>query len=338
MLRQAKLTGLTLGLLFWSITHLCAQQKPEFLLVGVFHEMPDSLGCNWTSVYQKILDYQPDQIAVEYVMPSDSVSQIQDWGKNYRKDWADLMLAWEGKKVNVADSIQSLQQRLTQKDDPALRLRLWRYYHLHPDIGNRDYQSYLIQQNADAYRPLLDTTRQWDHAFLKRHHQVVNGRKNGEYFNLVFPVAKARGITYLYPTDEKKTYPVQSEAYGKFTEALENTADIKNYEAFWKDFIATEAREKANCNGMLFINSKKWLKKSDYGQAKILEETKNADYAQYAKVWYERNESIANNIIQAAKASQARKMAVFYGYMHIAPVKKFLEKQGYKVRLIGNLK
>lgn len=315
-----------------------AQSEPEFLLVGVFHHIPENQACNWQATYQKILHYHPDQIAVEYVIPSDSASQVYVLGANYQPKWDSLILAWEGKKINPEEHIQQLLGVLSQKEDPQSRLNLWKYYHLGMDLGNRDYQTYLIQQNFDRYLAVLDTAGSWGKNFLKRHRSTVEGRKNSEFFNLVFPLAKTCNIAYIHPTDDKITYPTQSEAYGKFAEELANTAHMKKYEAFWEEFNATETRELARCNGLPFVNSRKWLKKSDYGQAHILENAKNPNYTEYARVWYKRNESIANRIIEAAKKSGARKMAVFYGYMHIAPVKKFLEQQGYKVKLIGNLK
>ena len=57
--------------------------KPEVLLVGVLHQIPDSLACNWKSAYDKVLRYAPDAIAVEHAPPADTVSMAHYFGGDY---------------------------------------------------------------------------------------------------------------------------------------------------------------------------------------------------------------------------------------------------------------
>ncbi|MGB4843551.1 MAG: DUF5694 domain-containing protein [Ferruginibacter sp.] len=315
------------------------QEKAEILLVGVFHNIPDSIAdCNWQPTYQKLVNYQPDQIAVEEVSPDDSASLIQNFGENYRHLFDSVTLVYTGSKINAADSIRHYYNLLLKKEDPALRLQLWKYYHLGLDMGNRDFQSYQILQNFNNYTSLIDTNKAWDKSFWIKYQRFVTGRKNSEFYNLIYPLAMKMGVNYLYPTDNRITYPIQSEAYQKFAEELEHTEYMKRQDSFWVEFVKTEALQLSNCNGLPFVNSLTWLEKTDYGQAHILDDADNAAYRKYADVWYQRNESIAERIIKAAQQSKAKKMAVFYGYMHVAPVKKFLEQQGYVVKLIGDLK
>lgn len=311
--------------------------KPEILLIGTFHYFPDSLSCNWQATYQKVLQYAPDQIAVEEVMPTDSSSMIVDYGKNYRAIWDSLTLVWAGKNVNVKDSIRHYASLLAKEENPKNRLQLWKYYHLGMDIGNRGFQNYIISQNINQYLPILDTTRAWDKYFWVRYKRAVNDKKNSEFYNIIYPLAIKSGISYLYPTDDRITYPLQSAAYGKFAEELEGTAAMKKLEDVWKDFVRMEKEEAGKCNGLPFINSKETLERTDYIQAHVLDYTKSLNYVAYSEVWYRRNKSIANRIIAAAKQSKAKKMAVFYGYMHIYPVKKYLEEQGYKVKILEDL-
>lgn len=315
-----------------------AQKKAEIVLVGIFHDLPDSLQCNWTKTYQKLERYKPDQIAIEYDMPDDTASLVYYLGKNYRAIWDSMTLAWVGHKINATDSVKHYFRLLSKKNNPAFRLQLWKYYHLGTDMGNRDYQTYLIEQQWDAYSRLVDTTQTWGKAFYISHKATVKRRKNGEFFNLVFPLARKYNIAYLHPTDDKITYLAQSEAYGAYAEALENTEDWKKHEALWQEFIAAEKVQKVNCTGMEFINSKAWIDHTDYAQVRALAHLNNPDYAAYGKVWYKRNESIADRIFAAAQKSKAKKMVVFYGYMHLYPVKKYLEQKGFKVKLVGDLK
>ena len=322
------------GILFLFIS----PRKPtEFLLVGVFHQISDSLACNWNSTYQKILRYHPDQIAVEEVIPSDSASLYHSIGEGYAPVWDSLVLAWEGKKIKVMDSILHYQQLLSKIEHPAWRLKLWKYYHLGLDLGNREYQTYLIYQNQEKHLAQLDTNSHWGKAMWMRYQRTIRFKKESEFFNLVYPLAHALDIKYLYPTDNRITYTAQSEAYEKFSTALQGTEAMNRFEGFWKNFVESEQKELKNCQALSFVNSEHWLQTSDYGQAHFLDDLNITAYSDYTRVWYYRNESIADRIIQAAKESSAEKMAVFYGYMHIGPVKKYLEDKGYKVRLIGDL-
>jgi hypothetical protein len=328
---------LLLPVLFFTSMQRAEDTKPEFLLVGTFHYIPDSLSCNWTATYQKLLQYKPDQIAVEEVMPTDEASQMQNYGKNYRAVWDSLTLVWVGKQINTADSIRYYQTLLNANENPKHRLQLWKYYHLNIDMGNRNFQNYLIAQHINQYVSILDTTQGWDKYFWIRYKRMITDKKDSEFFHLIYPLAVKSGITYLYPTDDRITFPIQSEAYGKFAEELDGTAAMKKLDYFWTEYKKTEAKQLRHCNAMLFINSKEWLAHTDYGQAHILDDTQSKNYKAYADVWYKRNLSIANKIIAAAKQSKAKKMAVFYGNMHIYPVKKYLEEQGYRVKLLEDI-
>jgi hypothetical protein len=323
--------------LFFLNAQKIEETKPEFLLVGTFHYIPDSLSCNWQSTYQKLLRYKPDQIAVEEVIPTDEASLMQNYTKNYRATWDSLTLIWVGKKINPTDSIRHYTVLLNAKENPKHRLQLWKYYHLGLDIGNRNFQNYLIAQNIHQYKSILDTTKGWDQYFWTRYKRMIEDKKDSEFFRLVYPLAMQYGITYLHPTDERVTFPLQSEAYGRFSDELAGTTAMQKFEGFWKDFIQTETAHLKKCNALSFVNSREWLKNTDYGQAHILDDTGSVYYKAYADVWYKRNRSIANRIITAAKQSKAKKMAVFYGYMHIFPVKRFLEEQGYKVKILGDI-
>jgi hypothetical protein len=316
----------------------CKEKKPEFLLVGVFHHIPDSLSCNWQSAYDKVLKYQPDQVAIEWVHPEDTASLPHQFGDNYKHIWDSLMMAWEGKLIYAADSIKHYYSLLEANNDDKLRLQLWRYYHLGLDLGNRDYQTYLLHKRIDQSIQLPDTTTQIGQAFWTRYKQTLSNRKDGEFFRLVFPIAEALGIRYLHPTDDRVTFPVQSDVWGRFTDKIAGTKLQNKMDSFWKVFVETEQRQLAACNALSFVNSSSWLKNSDYGQAHIADETGNKDFAEYSEVWYKRNKSIAVRIIQSAKKSNAGKMVVFYGYMHVFPVKQFLEQEGYTVKLLEDLK
>ena len=330
--------GLFFGIVIILSCKPSKQHKAEILLVGVFHHIPDSIaGCNWQPTLEMLLNYKPDQIAVEEVAPGDSSSLVHSLGDDYRQYFDSLLLEFVGTNINVSDSIKLYKELLEKEENFAFRLLLWKYYHLGLDMGNRDFQSFRIMQNIIEYSSLIDTLKSWDKFFWTKYQRFVTNRKNSEFYNIIYPLAISMKINYLYPTDDKITYPLQSEAYGGFSEQLANTKYMNRMDSFWIDFNKTESHHLKNCNGLFHVNELGWLDKTDYGQAHILDDADNAAYQEFATVWYRRNKSIANRIIQASIESKAKKMVVFYGYMHIYPVRKFLEQAGYTVKLLGDL-
>ncbi|MEM7084675.1 MAG: DUF5694 domain-containing protein [Bacteroidota bacterium] len=318
----------------------CSKPKeiePEILLVGTFHKIADSLKCNWKSTYHKILNYRPDQIAVEYNKPLDSSSHIFTLGKNWNTKLDSLKLVWDKQKSSSEDTTKKYGEIPLAEVNMETHLTLWKYYYLHADMGNRDYQSYLIHSKSEDYITSLDTLKDFDSFFQKRHKRIVRHRKDSEFFNLIFPLVHHLGISYIAPTDNKTTYAMQSEAYSKWSKEIKDTAARKKYDSFWKEFSDEYTAKLPECNALEFVNSVSFLKKSDYGQAHIFDDLNNENFKEYSDIWYKRNRLIGDNIIEVIESKDAKRVAVFYGFMHVYPVKKYLEEQGYKVKLLEHL-
>lgn len=316
----------------------CQQNKTEILLLGVYHQIPDSLACNWKFAYDQVMKFNPDQIAIEYLPPSDTASMPFFLGEDYKAKWDSLMLAWEGRSVSTADSIRFYQDKVKHSQDWQLRYPLWKYYQLGLDIGNRDFQTYLLYKQIVKTGEYPDTSTVFGRAFWSRCRATVTARKAGEFFNLVFPIAEELGIPYLYPTDDKVTFPAQSEAWSRFNDAFASKPEWQRIDSFWRDYVRTDSLQLANCNGMAFINTTYWVDKTDIGQTKLAADWNSPAYQDYVAVWYKRNKSIADRIIAAAKQSASKRMVVFYGNMHVYPVRKYLEEQGYTVKLLADVK
>lgn len=313
------------------------EEKPQILLVGVYHSFPDDQQCNWKTTYDKILRFHPDQISVEYDPPGDTISLKKYLGEDYLQVWDSVMLSWIGKRISPIDSVVHYQKLSIANTTIKSRLELWKYYHLHADMGNRDFQSYLIQCEWQRYAPVIDTTGRWLNAFYHRHTATVNRRKNGEFFNLVFPLAKELNLSYLHPTDYKGTYEEQSNAFEALAKSLENTKEWGDYMAAFKKFSEELDQKATECLGLEYTNTEPWLAKSDHLQAQFLSDLKNPNFDAFAAVWYKRNQEIANRIHSAIQVSGSKRMAVFYGQMHIYPIRKYLEEMGYHVLLLEEL-
>jgi len=312
-------------------------QKKEIVLIGVFHEIPEDQKCNWEKPYQKLLRYQPDQIAVEWVMPDDPLSLNKSYGPTYRSRFDSLMLQWEGKRVNLKDSIARYTKLVQQSNKAFYHYKLWQYHYLNIDMGNAAYQLFCTLQKEDTWLKTFDSSGYAAKAFLRNLRRAGIDKKNTEHHNLVFPLAHALKMPAVFPTDDISTYTYQSEAFGRLSDALGETLAYKKMEAFWKRYTATEEEQKKNCDAVTFINRKEWLDTTDVGQVRILNETGHSDARDYATIWYYRNKSIAKRISEAVIKSKAKRMAVFYGNMHIYPLKMYLEEMGYKVKLLANL-
>lgn len=326
-----------LGLFFFLNPILISAQKTTITLVGVMHELPENQTCNWEKPLQKLLAYKPDQIAVEWMMPDDPLSLHKAYGPTYRTRFDSIMLHWDGKRVNIKDSISRYIKLLQQREDPFLRAKLWQYHYLNIDMGNAEYQLYRILQVKKTWLTNYDSSGYAAKALLKNLRRAEMDMKNTEFYNLVFPLATAMNLSVVHPTDDKSTYTYQSNAFERLAEALEQTAPYKKMEAFWKRYMATEDEQKQKCDAISFINRKEWLDTTDVGQVRILAEADHSDANDYATIWYYRNKSIAKRISEAVIRSKAKRMTVFYGNMHIYPLKKYLEEMGYQVKLLADL-
>lgn len=247
------------------------------------------------------------------------------------------MVQWVGARINPADSVLHYERLVKTDSSLNTRINLWKFHHLNADIGNRDFQAYQIYKRLQTRDEAIDTTSFWAKDFKRRLMSTVSNRKNGEFFNLVFPLAKKLGIPYLYPTDYKGTFPDQSKAYEALATSLDKTIEWENYMAFWKSFSDELDSKAAECRALEFTNTEQWIAKSDSAQARILDHLKSEQFEAYKQVWYQRNQEIANRIDGVVKAAGAKKTVAFYGNMHIYPLRKFLTEKGYRVKLLEEI-
>lgn len=211
----------------------------------------------------------------------------------------------------------------------------WRYAALMLDLANRDQASFQLR-SLDV-STLVDTSTAFGRAFVKRHERVLEHMRTTEFGNLVHPLAAALGIEYLHPTDERRYNAEQSLAYQAFAEKLDSTGLVA-YEQLWAKFNAAEAEAMQQCAVLDRVNTHAWIAHGDSLQTQALAAWGDADYTRFVRAWEARNTSIADRIIAAAEAEHAQRIAVFYGYMHVAPVKRALEAKGYRVKVLEDLR
>jgi hypothetical protein len=310
------------------------EAKPEILLVGVLHRIPDSLACNWKRAYEKVLRYAPDAIAVEHAPPADPLSMAHYFGEDYATYRDSVMLAWEGRVLSLQELNVLRNAPPAGADSTARWVHRWRYAALALDVGNRDQASYQLR-NADV-RALVDTSTAFGRAFVQKHAHLLDGMHNTEFGNLVHPLAAALGIERLHPTDERRYNAAQSLAYQAFAEKLDS-AQRRTLVGAWAASNAAEAEAMHRCEVLDVVNTHAWIAYSDSMQTKVLGSWSDVDYAAFVQAWETRNTSIADRIIAAAEEDRAQRIAMFYGYMHVAPVKRALEAKGYRVKVLEDL-
>ena len=128
----------------------CLSQKPTVILVGAIHHIPDSLKDNWPKFRERLEDYKPDAICIEYRIPSDTVSILQAGGVRYFVVLDSLREAWNLNKQNIQERIKELYQKLKKEDHYKERLELYELLYVTADIGNAHYQGWRAYNSISA--------------------------------------------------------------------------------------------------------------------------------------------------------------------------------------------
>jgi hypothetical protein len=326
-----KLPFLFIVILLISNLALPAQKQPnkktEVLLCGTIHYIPDSLKQNWQGFRKFLEDYKPDAICVEYRMPADSVSLMQADGKNYVKELDSLAKAWKISMPKAKARIKELYAALKQTDDWAKRIELYQLLYVHADFGNANFQAWRAYNSISKLQEDKRNEIRKTNPFYKRIEWLVRNLKNGEYSNVVFPLAVEFKIDYLIPVDDR-TYNMRfSIAYTSAYDEVAGTKFENKAKTFWEEFIKTESSEMAKGNGLMFVNSAAWQKTSDYAQTGLYLSSGNRHHKDYVKYWNLRNKKVASNILDEIKGKGFKRVLVVMGYMHIPNMKKHMKNE-----------
>lgn len=303
--------------------------KAEVLLVGVMHHIPDTLACNWDSARARILRYAPQAIAVEYVPTDDTASMRHFLGDDHVAYRDSVARAW-GEAPGDTARWRAEARRLRDARDVATLVERWRFHALDMDLANRDLCSVLIHRAVGDELP-VDTSTTFGRAFIRRHRAILRNLRESELGELVHPLAAELGITHLHLTDERRYSAAQSLAYQEFDERL-GSEHRHAYMAYWDRLIADEQEALQRCGAIDLVNTSVWTSRTDTAQTGLLAHLGDPAYAEYVRLWRMRNRSIAERISAASEGVQ--RMAVFYGYMHVAPIRQELQAMGHAVKLL----
>lgn len=331
-LRKTLKSALILSSFFIMITQSATAQgqqdkKPEILICGTIHHIPDSVNQNWNGYRKFLRDFRPDAICVEYRMPGDSISLMHADGERYQQIADSLATVWNTDTLNANKRIKDLYAALRLNDDWEKRIELFQLLYLEADFGNANFQAWqaykLVSILPDDKKKEIRTR----YPAYKRMESIVKAIKNNEYSNVVFPLAVEFKIDYLYPVDDWTYNRRFSIAYMEAYEELEGTKFENKAKTFWEEFTKIESGEIAKGNGLMFVNSAAWQKKADYAQTGLYLSSGNIHHKDYVKYWNERNKKVGINILDQVKGKEYKRVAVFMGYLHIPNMKKYMKKE-----------
>jgi hypothetical protein len=239
-------------------------------------------------------------------------------------------------------AIKALHLEL-RKNPSALkkRMELLQHYFLSHNVGNADYQGYLIfkslERNSLMTATLKNAFVSYD-AFKSRYDR---GRMtNSEYQILVFPLADALKISYIHPIDDLSTWALYEKYYDKL-QVRDPTDSLKaNYQRRVKEFKETIAALPKDENQWIMLNSPAFTK-----QLLVLEgytiqsDSLHNDLKIRYRYWVLRNKVMARNIDKVARTHPGKNLVVFFGVSHVGAVREELNKldRRYDILLLNDI-
>jgi hypothetical protein len=222
-----------------------SQQK--ILLIGTHHQTERERLKEIIPVAAAVEGFRPGIICVEYPLPADSASvikrsildrnnaQIFQMLEALRKEW----------KIPAGDmnaKIKFLQQHPDLSSDVLKRMELQQLYFLSSDVGNADYQGYLVMKKVENDSKKIAWFSENFPGFETMRKVYVDKRyRNNEYYHLVFPVAAKLNIAYLYPIDDLSTWKEYENHYDRLEARDTMDVDRVKYhrykEAFFRSFM-----------------------------------------------------------------------------------------------------
>lgn len=327
-----------LTVLLFLFSSVCFAQKKEIVLVGAIHNTPDSIAYQWMGIKEEIKKFSPTIFCVEYWQPSDTASLRFAFNASFFRQIDSLSRIWGISGINnIASQIQNILTDPKLSNDVQKRIDLFKLLYVQPDRANMDYQAFILKQLYENGETTVQQTIEKDSSVWRIVQSRARNRANSEFYHLVFPLAREMKIPVLHPVDYQGLNREQSTAVQKMMEDLANTPSLKKWQDSINEFTKREEQVLKSNNAIRKINSPEWLAYSHFIQTKVLADINNPFYNQFVNTWMRRNEIIANNIHQVALTQKGNKMAVFYGYMHIIPIKIALEKLGYTVKLLPSI-
>jgi len=306
--------------------------KPvEVLMIGTSHGYGKKPVEKFDSVINKAYAFRPDAVFGEW-LSGDDYDAIPDY---WNKATIEKRLAYLKSRpyVDATDADKQIREsyKLLRKHPNfhQVRMRLARALYLKRDFGNAAYQLYRLDRARPAFG---DEERATYLTILGVPDSLYRNRTN-EYHNILFPLIDKLGQDKILPMDSQRHDKNWSEAWGKvdslvriWEKGLDSTSvDGKRYRALQKRTSELEAAgSKAAQAGMATIafNSSEgdeylnivnfYGARRMFGAAGFPEAALN----EMLRQWQFRNDDMAHNVVNRARAAGAKRVVVGVGANH----------------------
>lgn len=294
-----------------------SQPRCRVLLVGTIHQFQDTLlhRQNMAAHVNRLSGWQPQQILIEAIPPSDSAGQQLIYKKALR-------MASRLFKTPGVQSIDSLCRRLsrTTNSDEMLRLHLVlgnEYYQCH-DFWNAYYHWFIAAKGDTATMGMkLDLLQQAS----ARYQRLT------EFGNLVFPVAQQISVCRLINFDERSD-DAEFQRLGKHL-VKRLVLNLKVFKALKTFRHLQKQLQAAERYGKLLeeINSARFQQQLVTVIDQVDETWVRSRKATRARLlWLERNRRMAERIRKAAQEHPSERLIVFVGAAHLEFIRRELLK------------
>lgn len=308
-----------------------SQQK--ILLIGTTHRTESYRLKEIIPIATAVEDFRPGIICVEYPIPTDTASVIQRsiLDRNDAQIFLKLEALRKEWKIPAGDlntKIKSLQQHPDLSSNVLKLMELQQLYFLSSDVGNADYQGYLIMKKIEN-DPKKVTWYSENFPGFETMRKVYEDKRyrNNEYYHLVFPLAARLNIPYLYPIDDLSTLKEYEKHFDRLQ--VRDTMDVNKmkYLRYREEFFQKLQSLPKDSSQWISINSPQVIHDLIYMTGyKIDESITNEDIRLKQHYWIQRNKTMAHHIDAVARRHPQINVVVFFGAGHLGPVLEELNK------------
>lgn len=332
-------------------------QKLDIILVGVSHNYSNYQQQDFSGIYRKIKEFNPDAFFGEFLSREDEKNLMDYWCKkdnlnrlNILKKNRDIPLS------ELPGTIERLKKSVAQSPkNYRLRADLAHAYYLDQDVSNAHYQYWHV---LEGLKKIPDTSLEKYVETLLSPKLDTTGRsmrrlKTSEYALIAFPAMRELGISELLPMD-CQDYDLNwnaswAESDKKFNEFRKDTSKVfqsdlkKIIIQINKGFARYDSIEKSSKHVTEWLNTSEASTISASGDfyLPVMYDMKNFPKEEMSSKihwWLMRNRGMCENVVTRSRSRGIKKVVVFAGANHRKFMQEIFEKlPGVSVKNINEV-
>jgi len=309
----------------------------EILIVGTLHELEAEHAHQYAPLYEAVKAFQPEVICTEFRLSIDTLSLQEVYGQNYLYKMDSLANHWNINTDHIQKEIQRLYQAIDKKEDINQRMELWSRLYISMQRGNAYFQSYFVDQAFTELSVKEQTQFKNRFPMFETMMNIIGTGKNDEYFRVAFPLAEEIKASYLYPIDDQTLRTPYHEAWQQTYKELDGSSHLKDFEVFVEKFSEKFDIENDEQRAIK-LNSLEAQKQLLILEGQFFPRSLSEAHNKKSEYWMQRNENMAKHILNVASQNEGKRIVVFAGCSHVAPIKLKLKKLGpYIVKTIPDV-